>query len=139
MFANFIRPTLNYVRRLPASHFHTTSVIRTGKILVATNETFKELVLDANEPVIVDFYADWCGPCKLLTPILERVVKDNKRVTLVKVDADANQQVTDKYEITGLPTVFCFHKGKPKVHFIGVKSEGHIKDFVEQASALADH
>ncbi|RHZ61873.1 hypothetical protein Glove_345g48 [Diversispora epigaea] len=134
-----IRPTFNFVRQLSVTaYFHNSSVIQTGKILEATDADFKKLVLESKEPVIVDFYADWCGPCKLLAPILERVVKDNKKVTLVKLNTDNNQELAEKYSITGLPTVCSFHKGKNFDRFIGVISEGRVREFVEQASALDD-
>ncbi|CAG8547498.1 10876_t:CDS:2 [Cetraspora pellucida] len=80
----------------------------------------------------------WCGPCKLLAPILQRIVTDNKKVTLVKINTDDNQDLAERYRITGLPTVYSFHKGKPVDHFIGVKSEGAVKEFVEKAAGLAD-
>ncbi|CAG8782355.1 16003_t:CDS:2, partial [Cetraspora pellucida] len=80
----------------------------------------------------------WCGPCKLLAPILQRIVADNKKVTLVKINTDDNQDLAERYRITGLPTVYSFHKGKPVDHFIGVKSEGAVKEFVEKAAASID-
>ncbi|CAG8722713.1 11765_t:CDS:2 [Dentiscutata erythropus] len=132
-------PKLNQVNKVKHIYgFHTTAILQSGKVVEATSQSFQKLVLNAKEPVIVDFYADWCGPCKLLAPILHRIVTDNKKVTLVKVNTDENQDLTEKYKITGLPTVYSFHKGKPIEHFIGVKSEGAIKEFVEKAACLAD-
>ncbi|CAJ0766091.1 9749_t:CDS:2 [Entrophospora sp. SA101] len=98
---------------LPAvSFFHASSITRTGKTLEGSVGTFDNLVLKAKEPVIVDFYADWCNPCKILGPVLEREVANNSKVTLVKLNADENHSLASEYEVSALPTVLAFHNGK---------------------------
>ncbi|CAG8675052.1 5532_t:CDS:2 [Funneliformis mosseae] len=140
MFTNqrLIRPTLACVaRRVSPAFFHSSIVRRSGQILDGNHDTFDKMVIEAKGPVIVDFYADWCGPCKALTPILEQVVKENKKVDLVKLNTDENPDLAAKYKITSLPTVYAFHNGKSINHFIGVKPLGEIKAFVAKAASLS--
>ncbi|RIA87348.1 thioredoxin-like protein [Glomus cerebriforme] len=140
MFTNqtLFRSTFACVRKISPVFFHTSVIKRSGQVLDCSKDTFNKLVIEAREPVIVDFYADWCGPCKVLAPILERTVKENKKVTLVKLNTDDNPELTEKYQISALPTVHAFYKGKSMNNFIGVKSLGEIKSFVENAASLAN-
>uniref|UniRef100_A0A1D1Z4B0 Thioredoxin n=1 Tax=Anthurium amnicola TaxID=1678845 RepID=A0A1D1Z4B0_9ARAE len=140
MFVNqtLTRSTYSFARKFSPIFFHTSAIRRSGQVLDCNKDTFNKLVIEAKEPIIVDFYADWCGPCKVLAPILERTVKENKKVTLVKLNTDDNPELAKKYEVSALPTVHVFHKGKPIKNFIGVKSPGEIKSFVESAALLVN-
>src|SRR5687767_4157491 len=96
----------------------------------STTATFVEDVLVASRtvPVIVDFWAPWCGPCKTLGPQLEKAVKDAKgAVKLVKVDIDKNPQLAQQMRIQSIPAVFAFHNGQPVDGFIGAVPESEIK------------
>lgn len=75
-------------------------------------KTFQELI-DGDTPVLVDFFATWCGPCKMMQPILEDTSKKmGERVKIVKVDVDKNQLAASKFQVRGVPTLILFHKGK---------------------------
>jgi putative thioredoxin len=96
-------------------------------------ETFEADVLNASMegPVVVDFWADWCGPCKQLAPALERAVEAAKgKVRLVKIDIDKNQMLAAQLRIQSIPTVYAFHKGRPVDGFQGAIPESEVKAFI---------
>ncbi|EPX77811.1 thioredoxin [Litoreibacter arenae] len=100
--------------------------------------TFMVDVIEASHevPVIVDFWAPWCGPCKTLGPALEQGVKDAKgAVKMVKVDVDQNQQIAGQLQIQSIPTVYAFYKGKPIDAFQGALPASEIKTFIDKLIA----
>lgn len=100
--------------------------------------SFTADVIEASKDalVIVDFWASWCGPCRQLTPIIEKVVQSYKgKVRLVKVDADANQALAQQLRIQSLPTVYAFKDGQPLDGFMGALPESQIREFVERLLA----
>ena len=92
------------------------------------NETeFQQEVLDSSMPVLVDFTAEWCGPCKMLSPIVDEIASQYEgKLRVVKVDADANQQVMQQYGILGLPTLMLFKAGEAVERITGFKTKEKI-------------
>ena len=96
--------------------------------------SFNDLVRDSEKPVLVDFYADWCGPCKMVSPAIQRLAAENKgRFLTVKVDTDRKQDLARHYEITGIPTIMLFHKGKVLMRLSGAYPFEALKAEIEKA------
>jgi len=98
-----------------------------------TDENFEKEIQKAEKPVLVDFWAEWCMPCFILGPILEKVAEEyNDKFIFAKVNVDSAPLISQKYGIKQIPTVILFNKGKSVSGFIGVKPEPVIKKWIEQ-------
>lgn len=97
------------------------------EILKVSSAEFKKEVLESEIPVLVDFYADWCGPCKMMSPILEEVAKDMQdKIKICKVNIDENIKLAEKYNIMSIPTIAVFEDGKIKNKCIGLIDKEEI-------------
>ena len=101
--------------------------------LEITDATFDEVVLKSDKPVLVDFWAAWCGPCRMLTPVLEGLAKEyNGKFILAKVDVEQYQEVAGKYGVMSIPSVKLFKNGEIVNEFIGAKQSSDVKDFLDK-------
>ena len=104
--------------------------------IAVTDNDFAEQVLQSDKPVLVDFWAEWCAPCRALGPIIESLSAEYEgRVTIAKLDVDANQQVAMQYGIRSIPTVMLFDKGQIVDTFIGVRAKGDYENGLRKVLA----
>ena len=107
-----------------------------GPNIIDANEAdFAERVIAASShtPVLVDFWADWCGPCRVLTPVLERLVEEYAgRFVLAKVEADENMKLAGRYKLRGFPTAILFVNGAPVDQFSGARSPDYVREFLDR-------
>ena len=98
-----------------------------AEITDVTDADFDEKVLGASGPVLVDFWAAWCGPCRQLKPILQEIAQEKgEKLTIVEMDADANPATPAKYRVTGLPTMILFNQGDQVRSMVGVRPKSAI-------------
>lgn len=99
-----------------------------------SDDSFETDVLKAGQPVLVDYWAAWCGPCKMIAPILEEVAAEFAgKVTVAKLNVDENQQTAAKFGIRGIPTLMLFQNGEVKATKVGAVSKTQLTDFLNQS------
>jgi thioredoxin 1 len=97
-----------------------------------TDSSFKSDVLDSSQPVVVDFWAEWCGPCRMIAPALEEISKEMEgKVKIVKLNVDENPQVASQFGIRSIPTLMVFKGGQRVAQKVGAGSKGELSRWIE--------
>ena len=98
-----------------------------GNTITLTNATFDEEIGAASEPIIVDFWAEWCGPCKMIEPILNEIADEQAgKVKIGKLNVDENPDLARRFDVMSIPTLIVFQDGQPKKRLVGAKGKGQL-------------
>ncbi|MDI6732949.1 MAG: thioredoxin [Planctomycetota bacterium] len=98
-----------------------------------TDQTFADEVISADSPVIVDFWASWCAPCRMLSPILDKIaVEYQEKVKVVKLNTDENPQIATDYHISAIPTILFFKDGKVVNQVVGIKQPAELRKIIDE-------
>ncbi|MBP3339382.1 MAG: thioredoxin [Lachnospiraceae bacterium] len=92
---------------------------------------FDNEVLNADKPVLVDFWASWCGPCRMVSPIVDEIANENTDIKVCKVNVDDNQELAEKYNVMSIPTLIVFKDGKIINQMVGAKPKNQILDMIK--------
>lgn len=108
----------------------------TKQVTTVTNENFEQDVVQSQQPVLVDFYADWCGPCQIVGPIVEELAVDYAgRVEVRKVDVDANPDLASRYGVRSIPTLILFKDGAPQDTIVGAAPKSQLVAVIDRHAA----
>jgi len=104
-----------------------------SNVLHASNTTFVSDVLESDKPVLVDFWAEWCGPCRSIAPLLEEVATERQEsLRVVKVNIDASPELARQFGVRSIPTLVLFHDGKPQAQRVGALRRAELDAFLER-------
>lgn len=103
-------------------------------VVQATKDTFQKEVVEQKGIVMVDFYADWCGPCKVAAPIIDELAEEMKDVKFVKVNVDENQELAGEYSVFSIPTFLVFQDGSVKNQFVGAHSKEGFEEEIKKVT-----
>ena len=101
------------------------------EILKVNSENFEEEVLNSKNTVLVDFYADWCGPCKMLSPVIDQIAEENQDIKVVKVNVDNAQDLAMKYQVMSIPTLVVIKEGKETHRSVGLRDKAKIVNMIK--------
>ena len=105
-----------------------------GNVIELTDASLDEVVHGTNEPVLVDFWAPWCAPCRTMSPIVDELAKEyDGRIGFGKLNTDENPTVSQRYNIRGIPTLLLFRNGKPVDQVVGLRTKADLKKHLDEA------
>jgi thioredoxin 1 len=108
--------------------------VKLANLKSITDASFQADVLDSAQPVLVDFWAEWCGPCKMLTPVLEAVAVEYKeKLSIVKLNVDENPETAPKFGVRGIPTLILFQQGEVVATKVGALTQSQLMSFLDES------
>ncbi len=108
----------------------------TNQVQTTNRDTFEHDVISSDRPVLVDFYADWCGPCRVIGPIVEELATEyDGKIDVRKVNVDDNPELTGRFGIRGIPTLILFKDGEPAETVVGVVTKSALADVIDRYAA----
>lgn len=103
------------------------------KIVTLTQDNFQQEVLSSDQPVLVDFWAEWCGPCKRVAPLLDEIAEEmNGKVRIAKLNVDENQELAYKFQVQSIPTFILFKDGQMADRMMGAMPKSHFQGFIDR-------
>ena len=108
-----------------------------GTLTDVTDNTFQAEVIESEKPVLVDFWAAWCGPCRVVAPVLEEIASERDDLRIVKLDVDANQQTAANYDVLSIPTMILFKNGQVAKKIIGAYPKKRLESELESSLSAA--
>ena len=113
-------------------------IVAMSELKTFSDSDFESTVLESEKPVLVDFYADWCGPCKMMAPAVDQIATQySDRLTVGKLDVDASPNTAMRYQVMGIPTLGFFKGGRLVDKYVGYQGPAHLKSWVEKKMEVA--
>ena len=106
-----------------------------GNVIEFTDSNFQAEVLNSSEPVLVDFWAPWCGPCRMIAPVVEELASENSGVKIGKINIDDSPDAAQQYGVSSIPTLMIFKNGEIVDRFVGVKPKNQLQEALNAAKA----
>ena len=100
------------------------------EIIKVNSQNFEEEVIKSEKPVLIDFYADWCGPCKMLLPIIDEIAEENSEIKVVKVNVDDSQDLAMKYQVMSIPTLVVIKNGEEANRSVGLIDKSQVLNLI---------
>lgn len=101
--------------------------------IAVTDASFEDDVLKAGKPVLLDFWAQWCGPCKMIGPVLEEISEERDDIIIAKMDIDANPEIPTRFGVRSIPTILIFKDGEPVATTMGAKPKAQLASWIDSA------